>query len=115
MTTDHTAALLVLGTSVVFAGVGVLGLLEHDSQVGAYNSDSSCPPIDATVRPAHCNDLVSAADSWKTVAIVGFVGSGVALAAGVTLWVLAPRHPTANATAIGCSPLAGGLACRASF
>jgi hypothetical protein len=116
-TTDHTAALLVLGTSVVFAGVGVLGVLEHDSQVSAYNSDSSCPPMpsDATVRPTHCNDLVSAADSWKTVAIVGFVGSGVALVAGVTLWILAPRHPAANGTAIGCSPLAGGLACRASF
>ncbi|HTQ44622.1 MAG TPA: hypothetical protein VMI75_17800 [Polyangiaceae bacterium] len=116
-TTDHTAALLVLGTSVVFAGVGVLGLLEHDSEVNAYNADSSCPPMpsDPTTRPGHCNDLVSAADSWKTVAIVGFVGSGVALAAGVTLWILAPKHPAANAAAIGCSPLAGGLACRASF
>jgi len=115
MTTDHTASLLVLGTSVVFAGVGVLGILEHDSNANAYNADTSCPSIDAPVRPAHCNDLVSAADSWKTVAIVGFVGSGVALAAGVTLWVLAPRHPAANSTAIGCSPLAGGIACRASF
>jgi len=115
MTTDHTASLLVLGTSVVFAGVGVLGILEHDSNANAYNADKSCPGIDAPVRPAHCNDLVSAADSWKTVAIVGFVGSGVALAAGVTLWILAPRHPAANAIAIGCSPLAGGLACRASF
>jgi serine/threonine-protein kinase len=115
-TTDHTAALLVLGTSVVFAGVGVLGILEHDSQVSAYNSDSNCPPIDSPTRPAHCNDLVSAADSWKTVGIVGFVGAGVALAAGVTLWVLAPRHSaTSGAAAIGCSPLAGGLACRASF
>jgi len=110
-TTDHTAALLVLGTSVVFAGVGVVGLVEHDSQVSAYNADSSCPPFDATTRPAHCNDLVSAADSWKTVAIVGFVGAGVALAAGVTLWVLAPRH----ASAVACGPLGVGVACGASF
>lgn len=113
-TADHTAAFLVLGTSVVLAGVGVLGLVEHDSQVGAYNADSSCPLINATVRPAHCNDLVSAANTWKTVAIVGFVGSGVALAAGVTLWILAPRHPVTGA-GIGCSPLGAGLACRASF
>jgi serine/threonine-protein kinase len=115
-TTDHTAALLVLGTSVVLTGVGVLGLLEHDSQVSAYNADSSCPPIDSNTRPAHCNDLVSAADSWKTVAIVGFVGAGVALAAGVTLWILAPRHPVAGGAAgIGCRALGAGLACGASF
>ncbi|HEX8790140.1 MAG TPA: hypothetical protein VF765_04260 [Polyangiaceae bacterium] len=114
MTTDHTAALLVLGTSVVFTGVGVLGILEYNSQVNAYNADPVCPPPDATVRPAHCNDLVNAADSWKTVSIVGFVGGGVALAAGVTLWVLAPRHPGGSAS-IGCSPLAAGLSCRASF
>lgn len=113
-TRDRTAALLVLGTSVVFAGVGVLGLLEHDSQVNAYNADSSCPPIDATVRPAHCNDIVNAADSWKTVAIVGFVGSGVALAAGVTLWIIAPRHPVTSA-GIGCTLFSAGVSCRASF
>ncbi len=111
---DHTAAIVMLATSAALAGVGVLGVLEHDSQVNAYNADSSCPPIDATVRPAHCNDIVNAADSWKTVAIVGFVGSGVALAAGVTLWIIAPRHPVTSA-AIGCSLFSAGVSCRASF
>lgn len=115
-TTDHTASFLVLGTSVVFAGVGVLGVLEHDSSVSAYNADATCPPIDATVRPAHCNDLVNAASNWQTVAIVGFVGAGVALAAGVTLWIVAPRRPASNvAGAIGCGSLGLGLACRGSF
>jgi hypothetical protein len=115
-TTDHTAALLVLGSSVIFAGVGVLGILEHDSNVSSYNADSSCPPIDATVRPPHCNDLVNAANTWQTVGIVGFVGFGVAVAAGVTLWIVAPSHPVANvAESLGCGPLGLGLACRASF
>lgn len=115
-TADHTAALLVLGASVVFAGVGVLGLLEHDSNVSAYNANSTCPPIDATVRPAHCDDLVNAANTWQTVAIVGFVGAGVALAAGVTLWAVAPRHPAANvAASAACGPMGLGLACRGSF
>lgn len=115
-TADHTAAFLVLGTSVVFAGVGVLGVLEHDSSVSAYNADASCPPIDATVRPAHCNDVVNTANNWQTVAIVGFVGAGVALAAGVTLWILAPRHPVDGSTAgIGCRALGAGVTCGGSF
>lgn len=116
MTADHTAALLVLGTAVIFGGVGVLGILEHDSSVSAYNADTSCPPIDATVRPAHCNDLVNGANNWQTVAIVGFVGAGVALAAGVTLWIVAPRHPAASvASGFGCGSFGLGLACSGSF
>lgn len=115
-TRNHTAALIVLGTSVVLAGVGILGSFEYELQVSAYNADSSCPPIEATGRSPHCNDLVSAADTWKTVALVGFVGAGVALAAGLTLWVLAPPHTSATvADGLACGPLGVGLACSASF
>jgi len=94
---DRTAALVALGATVVFAGVGILGLVEHQANINSYNTDSSCPAIGAPSRPAHCNDFVSSANTWNTVAVVGFVASGVALAGGVTLWLLAPR-PASSAS-----------------
>jgi hypothetical protein len=113
---DHTAAALVLGSAVVLAGVGVLGVLEHGSNVSSYNADTSCPPIDATTRPAQCSDYVSAASTWNTVGIVGFVGSGAALLAGVTLWVLAPnRVTTASTSRVVCVPGVAAIACGGVF
>jgi hypothetical protein len=115
---DHTASLIVLGSAVVLAGVGVAGLLEHASNVSNYNADPSCPSINTSTRPAQCNDDVNAANTWNTVGIVGFVGSGAALVAGVTLWLLAPSRPTASTSSSGsfaCMPGPGALACAGTF
>jgi hypothetical protein len=112
---DHTASLIVLGSAVVLAGVGVVGLLEHASNVSNYNADPSCPSINATTRPAQCNDDVNAANTWNTVGIVGFVGSGAALVTGVTLWLLAPSRPATSAGSFGCAPGPGAFACAGTF
>ncbi len=112
---DHTASLIVLGSAVVLAGVGVAGLLEHASSVSSYNADPSCPAIDAASRPAQCSDDVNAANTWNTVAIVGFVGSGAALVAGVTLWLLAPSRPATSAASFSCAPGPGAFACTGTF
>ena len=113
---DHTAAFITLGASVVLAGVGVLGLIEHDAKVADYNADSTCPPIDAATRPAHCDDFVNAANTWKTAAVVGFVTSGIALAGGITLWLTAPRPaPVAGAIALHCAAGLGVIACGGAF
>jgi hypothetical protein len=112
---DHTAALIVLGSAVVLAGVGVAGVLEHASNVSDYNADPTCPSIDSTSRPARCNDYVNAANTWNTVGIVGFVGSGAALVAGVTLWLLAPSRPAMSALSFGCAPGPGAVACAGTF
>jgi hypothetical protein len=117
-TANHTASLIVLGSAVVLAGVGVAGLLENTSEISAYNGDSTCPGINSTNRPAHCNDYVNAANTWNTVAIVGFVGSGAALVAGITLWLLAPTRPAHVATPAGafaCAPGLGGFGCAGTF
>ena len=108
---DHTAAFVVLGSAVVLGGVGIAGLLEHGSQVSAYNADSTCPAITAAGRPAHCNDLVNSANTWNTVAVVSFVASGIALVGGVTLWLAAPT-PTAPA---GTTAHASTLRCFGGF
>jgi hypothetical protein len=115
---DHTAAYIVLGSAVVMAGVGVAGVLEHGSNVSAYNADPQCPSIDASTRPAQCNDDVNAANTWNTVGIVGFVGGGAALVAGVTLWLLSPSRPASSASlglGFGCAPGPGAVACMGTF
>jgi hypothetical protein len=111
---DHTAALIVLGSAVVLAGVGVAGVLEHASNVSNYNGDPQCPSINAATLPAHCSDYVNAANTWNTIGIVGFVGSGAALVTGVTLWLLAPSRP-ARSAAFGCAPGPGALVCAGTF
>ncbi len=111
---DHTAALIVLGSAVVLAGVGVAGVLEHASNVSDYNANPLCPSISASTRPAQCNDDVNAANTWNTVGIVGFVGSGAALVAGITLWLLAPSRPSASA-GLGCAPGVGTFGCAGTF
>jgi hypothetical protein len=111
---DHTAAFIVLGGAIILAGVGVAGVVEHSSNVDSYNDDNQCPSIDASSRPAQCNDYVNAANTWNAVGIVGFVGAGAALVAGVTLWIVAPSRTPASAS-FGCVPGAGSLACAGTF
>ncbi len=116
---DHTAALIVLGSAVVLAGVGVAGVLEHASNVSNYNADPTCPSIDSSTRPAQCTDYVDQANTWNTVGIVGFVAGGAALVTGVTLWLLTPTHPTSTATrsspGFACAPGFGAVGCAGSF
>ena len=115
---DHTAAFVVLGAAVVFAGVGVAGVVEHGTEVGDYNADSTCPAITAPGRPAHCNDLVNSANTWDTVAVVGFVAGGLALIGGVTLWLATPGPRTATAarsTSLRCFGGFGSLGCAGTF
>ncbi|HEX3345801.1 MAG TPA: hypothetical protein VHS09_14555 [Polyangiaceae bacterium] len=107
---DHTAAFVVLGAAVVLAGVGIAGVVEHTTEVDAYNADATCPAITASGRPAHCNDLVNAASTWNTVAVVSFVASGIALVGGVTLWLVAPSPKTAGAAPTGMVRCFGGFA-----
>ena len=114
-TADHTASLVVLGAGLAFAGLGVVGVLEHTSSVDAYNSDTTCPAIGSAVKPAHCNDYVNQANTWSTVSVVAFVTSGIAVAAGVTLWLLAPSPDTSAAASLGCALGPAALGCHGTF
>ena len=115
---DHTTDFVVLGAAVVLAGVGVAGVVEHQAQVNAYNADSTCPAITAAGRPAHCNDLVNSANTWNTVAVVGFVAGGLALVGGVIIWLATPgpRSTTAApSNAFRCSGGFASLGCAGTF
>jgi hypothetical protein len=104
---------IALGGSVVLAGVGILGLAEYDHNVGSYNSDGACPSIGAATRPAPCQGFVDAANTWKTVAVVDFVASALALAGAATLWITTP-HPLHTAE-IRCRVSMGSVGCAAVF
>jgi hypothetical protein len=114
---SYATSFIFLGTSVVLAGVGVASLVEHEAKVHDYNNDSTCPAISAPVRPAHCNDYVSAANTWNTVAVVSFVGSGIALAGALTAWLTTTPSPktTTPAAALRCFGGLGSLGCMGTF
>jgi hypothetical protein len=114
---DHTAALVVLGSAVLFAGVGVVGLLEHSANVSDYNADPTCPAISSATRPARCDDYVNAASTWSTVSVLGFVAGGVAAITGVTLWITAPSRtsPRTAARYVTCGGAGLGVSCVGAF
>lgn len=114
---DHTVALVVLGSAVLFAGVGVVGLLEHAANVNDYNADPTCPAISSPMRPARCNDYVNAASTWSTVGVLGFVAGGVAAITGVTLWITAPTRtaPRAASLRVTCGTAGLGVSCGGAF
>jgi hypothetical protein len=107
-------AFIVLGSAVVFAGVGVAGLLERAAAISNYNGDTSCPGMPAPPPPGQCTDYVNTANTWTTVSVVSFVGSGIALAAGITIFALSPSRPAASAT-LSCAPGLGGVSCAGAF
>lgn len=110
---DRTAPLLVLGGSLALSGLGVVAVVEHNQTVSTYNADSSCPAFDAPTRSAHCDSLVSSANTWITVGVVAFVASGLALGGGVTLWLTAPHAPAKMG--FRCLPGLASIACGGLF
>jgi hypothetical protein len=111
---DRTPGIITLSAGVAFAGVGVLGLVEHGSNVNSYNADPTCPAIGAAARPASCNDYVNAAATWNTVGAVGLVAGGVGVVAGAALLIFAPSRPAAVSRVL-CAPGPGGVACAGTF
>ena len=111
---ERTPGIVVFSAGVAFAGVGVLGLVEHASSVNDYNSDPSCPSIAASARPARCNDYVNTASTWDTVGTVGLVAGGVAVVAGAALWIFAPSRPP-TVSHVLCAPGIGTVACAGTF
>jgi hypothetical protein len=92
------AASAVVPLVIAFAGIGARG-----SEVGAYNSDPTCPGKEVAMKPAQCQSHIDAAGTWETVTIVGFVAAGVlAVAGGVILFTapsgktVASLHPSPN-------------------
>jgi hypothetical protein len=112
----RTVSYVMIGASVLLASVGAFGIVSRQNEISNYNADASCPGMGAATQPGHCSNLMNAASTWSTVAVVGFVSAGLALAGGVTLWLVAPS-PKAAATAAAwhCFASAASLGCAGTF
>jgi hypothetical protein len=99
----RVAALVTAGAGVIALGVGsALGLEAMSQKSDAHCAGTTCP--DAT-SAATLQDAKSQA-SWATAS---FVAGGTLLAAGVTLWILAPRGDATRAASVEVHPSLGGV------
>jgi hypothetical protein len=110
--------------SVVAGGVAVVGLglgIGFGLSTGSHWSTAQKECGTGCSASSAARSERSTALTDATVADVSFVVAGVALAAGVVLWLKAPRHPEASppAPAVGVVPLAtrggSGVAVLATF
>lgn len=102
----RTAALLTAGAGIVAFGVGTAFGLTAKSKRDESNAPggcrgNDCPPAAAALR----NDARTAGDT----ATVAFLVGGALVAAGVTLWLVAPRSPQAPSVAFVSTGLGGGV------
>ncbi|MBK6691121.1 MAG: tetratricopeptide repeat protein [Myxococcales bacterium] len=104
---QRTVGLALLGTSAVVVGAGVAAQLVRASFVSDYNSDALCPGEQSARQPPACQERISSARTWQTVAIVGYAaGAALAISGGI-LYFTAPPRPASTA-ACGVGPLAAG-------
>jgi hypothetical protein len=93
------------GLGIVGVGVGAVFGIVAKSKLDQSNNG----PCDAT---DHCSDaglsLRKDAQGAATASNIGCVAGGVLLAAGVVLYVTAPRGPTSTGVVVAPAPVAGG-------
>src|SRR5882672_6309854 len=103
--TRRWVGLGAMGVGVVGLGVGSAFGLTAMSKLNQSNS-GPCNAQD------HCNgeglSLRQSASSEATVSTVAFIAGGVAVAAGIVLYVTAPRAPTSARIVVAPTPMAGG-------
>jgi hypothetical protein len=111
------AGYVALGVGVVGVGVGSYFAIKSASSrkdaSNAYAScqsalmSTSCSSAAAPSSAANVQHLDSNASSQRNIAFAGFIGGGVALAAGVTLLVLDGHSSTKSETAAHVTPVVG--------
>ena len=94
-----------VGLGVVGIGVGTAFGLVAKSKLDQSNGG----PCDST---DHCSSqglsLRKDAETAATVSTIGFIAGGVALAAGVVLYITAPRAGASSGLVVAPAPMAGG-------
>ncbi len=119
---------VLLGGSAVVLVSGGVAQVVRELQVVKYNDDATCPglAVPASSQPPSCQSRISTAQTWQTVAIIGYAAGAALAATGAILLLTAPpssksgglsarRPPSALCTA---GPMSGGgatLWCEARF
>jgi hypothetical protein len=109
-----TAGWVTLGSAGGLLLVGVAGLVTREWEARIYDDDSTCGPSSGMSRSMRCGTNRNIGMAAQTIAIVAFVGAGVAAsAAGVVLLGNRPQAPKTGF--IGCGLAGIGMACNAAF
>jgi hypothetical protein len=108
---QRTAGWAAGGAGVVLVAGGVGALLIHASKINDFNGVTNAPnakgQCDKSLPNAGggpCQGLLDSANSWSTLAVVGFVAGGAALAGAVVLHLTAPRAGAHGETTAACFP-----------
>jgi hypothetical protein len=105
-----------LGAAGAFLAIGVGGLVERSSAASDFNASAACTSTTANALSGQCRSWMDEGNTGSTVAIVGFVGSGVLTALSIALLVTAPSaSPKRSSFALPCVPEPRGIACSLSF
>lgn len=105
-----TGGLGVVGAGVgSFFGLAAMSKRDQSNNGGGCNSMDQCPDPAASLRRQAVNDA--------NVSTIAFVAGGVAIAAGVVLYVTAPREAAGTTVVVAPLPIGGGggAVVRASF
>jgi hypothetical protein len=111
--------------AAIGAGVGVFGMVRHDSKVAAFNERSCLETSHGVLRsPATqdegCVNLNTDYRNARIISVIGFAAAGALAATALVLYLTAPDAPPPGETAmasVACAPdvVHPGLACAVRF
>jgi hypothetical protein len=117
-----TAAWISAGAAVLFLGGGITAQISSSSKNADFNAVTSAgQPQCSTAEPSdgggQCHSLLDAAQTRHTLAIVGFVGAGVAAAAAATFYFTGSNGGSGRDVAAACLPISQtpGVSCALSL
>jgi hypothetical protein len=102
-----TAAVVAAGAGVVILGGGITAQVMSSSKASDFNAvpNMMCNRKLPDDGGGPCKGLADASDRWQTIAIIGYVAAGVALAGSAVFFLTAPSGaPAARDTAVACLP-----------
>ena len=109
---QRTIGWVALGGAGLFVATGVFGLLDRSIAAGNFNGSAACTGTASNNLSTQCRGWLDDGTTGQTLAIVGFVGAGLASALSVALLLTAPSgKPKAAAWSLPCAPSPGGVTC----
>jgi tetratricopeptide (TPR) repeat protein len=115
-TSASTAGWVSLGTAAALLGVGIAAHVTREVNAAQYDSPT-CLAIPNETRDEQCGRYGSTARTATVVAIVGYVGAGVATLTSAYFFLLSGRRasPHPPAALSGCDLGLGGITCSVAF
>jgi hypothetical protein len=112
----RTAGWIALGAAGGLLLTGVAASVTREWEAQIYNDDSKCGPAGGLLRSARCGTNRDIGLAAQTVAIVAYIGGGIAaVASGLLLFRIWPPGRAAAATRFDCQMAGAAVACGGAF